>query len=156
WPDLKDYTVYASQNGGDFYAWRRNTIATADTFAGRPGPGVYHYRFYSIARDTCNNVEATPAAPQDTIEILATPDGGDARPGLALEGANPNPAFESVSAWFTLPDPGPATLDLIDVSGRRVLRRDVGALGPGRHAVMLRPARPLEPGLYFLRLVHGG
>jgi hypothetical protein len=48
-----------------------------------------------------------------------------------------------------------ATLDLIDVAGRRVLRREVGSLGPGPHSVTLEAAPPIRPGLYFLRLARG-
>jgi len=82
---------------------------------------------------------------------------GEAGPGpLALEGAWPNPARGAIRAYFTLPSAAPATLELIDVAGRRVLRRAVGELGPGRHSLDLGAAARLRPGLYFLRLVQAG
>jgi len=71
---------------------------------------------------------------------------------LDLEGARPNPARGIVRAAFTLPDARPAALELFDIAGRRVLSRDVGSLGAGSHMLGLRPAAPLVPGLYLLRL----
>ncbi len=51
-----------------------------------------------------------------------------------------------------LPDAEQATLELYDVSGRRVWRCEVGGLGAGRHEVSagVRPSA-----LYFARLTHG-
>jgi hypothetical protein len=48
-----------------------------------------------------------------------------------------------------------ARLDLFDVAGRSVVARDVGALGPGAHAVNLAEQAPVRPGLYFVRLKQG-
>ena len=56
---------------------------------------------------------------------------------------------------FTLPGRGAATLELLNVTGRRVLRRDVGSLGPGPHVVALEPRRPLGAGPCFLVLKRG-
>ena len=45
---------------------------------------------------------------------------------------------------------GPASLELLDVAGRRIELHDVGALGPGRHQQDLGEALPA--GVYFVRL----
>jgi hypothetical protein len=75
---------------------------------------------------------------------------------LALHGFRPNPARGgAVAVAFTLPDNAPASVEVMDVAGRRVARRDVGALGAGRHLMRLTDAR-LAPGVYLIRLVHGG
>jgi hypothetical protein len=58
--------------------------------------------------------------------------------------------------WLTLPSRQAATLELIDVAGRRVARREVGWLGPGTHVVVLDPGPRMRAGLYFLRLTQGG
>jgi hypothetical protein len=44
---------------------------------------------------------------------------------------------------------------MVDVSGRRVMAREVGSLGAGRHAVDLAAGRHLPPGLYLVRLTQG-
>lgn len=74
---------------------------------------------------------------------------------LALAGAYPNPARQGLRVAFTLPDSWPATLDVFDVTGRRVSRRDVGALGPGPH-VSSFDREHLASGVYLLRLAHRG
>jgi hypothetical protein len=50
----------------------------------------------------------------------------------------------------------PATLELMDVTGRRAFERAVGSLGAGEHRIDLASARSVPPGLYFLRLTQGG
>src|SRR5262249_42028986 len=39
---------------------------------------------------------------------------------LAIQGISPNPAIDRVVVTFTLPQAGAATMDLLDVTGRRV------------------------------------
>jgi len=75
---------------------------------------------------------------------------------LALEGAQPNPAIGPLSVAFTLPRAEPATLALLDVSGRQVVARDVGSLGPGRHLIRLGECSCTPPGMYWLRLTQAG
>jgi len=77
------------------------------------------------------------------------------RGGLSIEAIQPNPALRGVDVWFSLPHAEAAELDLLDLAGRRVVTRDVGTFGPGRHHVDLADARSLAPGLYFVRLVQG-
>jgi hypothetical protein len=58
-------------------------------------------------------------------------------------------------ATVALPRAGPARLDVIDSSGRRVLARDLdGAMG-GPHTLELARPGALAPGIYFLRLTQG-
>ncbi len=71
---------------------------------------------------------------------------------LALEGARPNPAVGEFAAAFTLPRAGPARLELLDVSGRMMIAREVGDLGPGRHLVRLGDSGRTPSGVYWLRL----
>src|SRR6185436_15271468 len=59
---------------------------------------------------------------------------------LALDGLRPNPAVGELAVAFTLPSPAAATLELLDVAGRRAVAADVGALGPGRHLLRLGDA----------------
>jgi hypothetical protein len=46
----------------------------------------------------------------------------------------------------------PATLEVFDTSGRRLVSREVGRLGPGPHLVDLDADRALSSGCYFVRL----
>jgi hypothetical protein len=92
------------------------------------------------------------------FSICATPvsagEPGAGRVQLSLDAPSPNPATGSLTISFALPDARPATLEVLDVGGRRVAAREVGSLGPGRHEWTL-PAR-LPAGVYFVRLSRGG
>ena len=71
---------------------------------------------------------------------------------FALHGLQPNPSRGEAYASFTLPARAGGELELLDVGGRRVLAREIGTLGPGRHVVRLDERAPVPPGLYLLRL----
>jgi hypothetical protein len=97
---------------------------------------------------------------------LSYPDGGAVTmtsetwvniPGLvfALAGFTPNPTFGEPVVTFSLPVAGPATLELYDVQGRTVLRREVGSFGVGRHRMKLDARGALPAGVYALRLRQG-
>ena len=76
---------------------------------------------------------------------------------LSLEGSRPNPAIGGeLTVHFVLPVAAPARIELLDLAGRRVLERVVGALGAGHHAIDLSEGQRMKPGLYFLRLTQGG
>jgi hypothetical protein len=86
---------------------------------------------------------------------VGVPDG----PGLAfaLERPSPNPARSSALLMrFTLPSDAPASLELFDVAGRRVVGREVGSFGAGHHTVDLAGRAKAESGMYFVRLQQGG
>ncbi len=76
--------------------------------------------------------------------------------GLALDGLRPNPVSGPLLVSFSLPNASLAILDLLDVTGRRLLEREVGSLGAGAHTTRLDAAgTPPATGLYLLRLRQG-
>jgi hypothetical protein len=75
---------------------------------------------------------------------------------LALEGLRPNPARRDLVVAFSLPEAGDATLELLDVAGRRVITRRRTELPPGNHVLSLSAGRPLAAGVYVLRLTQAG
>ena len=77
--------------------------------------------------------------------------------GLALRPPVPNPGDgRRFIVEFALADAGPARIELLDVAGRIVLIREVGALGAGDHRLELAGHGPMPAGLYFLRLTQAG
>jgi len=75
---------------------------------------------------------------------------------LALEPVGPNPRHgATMFVRFALADASAASIELLDVAGRRIAIRDVGRLGAGRHVVALEEARDMAPGVYLLRLRQG-
>jgi hypothetical protein len=73
---------------------------------------------------------------------------------LALAGPRSNPSVGGLSIEFSLPDASPASLEVLDLSGRRLVVREVGGLGPGSHVVGLEETRALPAGIYLVRLRH--
>ena len=73
---------------------------------------------------------------------------------LGITALLPNPTRGRVAATVSLPDAGRATLELVDLSGRRV--REFAVAGAGVHTLHLELGRDVGPGLYLLRLRQGG
>ena len=67
----------------------------------------------------------------------------------------PNPARSGVWVSFTLPAAGPATLELLDIAGRRVAVREMNSLGAGRHRFDVTSGNSVAPGLYLVRVANG-
>ncbi len=109
-----------------------------------PSAGPYLYRL------AIPDVDEEYTAAEIRIEVLY-----DFK--LAIDGARPNPTRgRALMIHFTLSNAAPATLELLDVAGRRIVRSDVGSLGAGRHALDLHRGGRLAPGLYLARLRQGG
>lgn len=71
---------------------------------------------------------------------------------LALRPVRPNPVRGDFVVPFTLPGRDPASVAVVDVTGRRVASEDVGDLGAGDHELAVRG---LRPGVYMVRLTQG-
>jgi hypothetical protein len=113
-----------------------------------------HFRRITYGGDAFYQMVPGDAAFALETRTVGVGDGSGAR--LALEGVRPNPARAGrLEVWFALASDAPARLELVDVSGRRIESREVGALGAGRHALSLAPGR-VAAGLHFVRLTQGG
>ena len=87
---------------------------------------------------------------------VATDVSGDAALAFALDPMRPNPTRASaLTVRFTLANAAAASLELLDVAGRRIAAREVGSLGAGPHALDLGEGRRLAPGLYLVCLRQG-
>src|SRR4029453_10014398 len=147
--DLRDYTIYVAQDGGPYQIWKQNNQTPPDPFT--PPPGGHGYAFYSVGRDLNGNVEPAPTGPDAQAFSTTAVEEGTVQ--LALMGGQPNPARGVLRVAFSLASKAPATLELIDIAGRRVVRREVSELGPGRHTLTLGSTPALKSGVYFVRLV---
>jgi hypothetical protein len=76
-------------------------------------------------------------------------------PKFSLDGLRPNPALGALSVSFSLTADQSASLEVLDVSGRRVTQRKVGSLGVGQHLLRLEETSTLGPGIYWVRLKQG-
>lgn len=76
-------------------------------------------------------------------------------PPLRLAAPAPNPTAATATVGFTLDRPGEATIDVLDLTGRRVATLARGSFAAGTHTAAL-DAAGLAPGLYVVRLSAGG
>jgi hypothetical protein len=68
--DLKDFTIYVSENDGASWSFWKQTVETSGTYFGRPGT---RYSFYCTASDTCNNYELKPQPhPEDSVRVTTS------------------------------------------------------------------------------------
>jgi hypothetical protein len=84
---------------------------------------------------------------------------GPPRPGtagLALARIWPNPSSLPLHVTFSLPENGPARLELVDVAGRSVFAQALGAPGPGLFDASFGEGASIRPGTYWLKLSQGG
>ena len=86
---------------------------------------------------------------------LGIGDGPSRLARLELLGAWPNPARTNLTVSFSLPAGARGTLDMVDLTGRRVAARDIGGLGAGAQQIQLLEHHSLPPGVYLVRLRAG-
>jgi hypothetical protein len=171
--------------GGAIVAWHDSRVAGSDIYAQRiSAEGVVHWATDGVALCTASGSQTYPAIVADGVggiiaawadlrgadsdiyaqslkptgglgSLLAVPVGGAT--ALALEPLRPNPLRGGpLTVRFTLASDACATIELLDVAGRRVAARDLGGLGPGHHAIGLDVPGTLAPGLYLVRLRQEG
>lgn len=69
-----------------------------------------------------------------------------------LFGAEPNPAYGSVSIGFAVPEMSPVEISIYDLTGRLAVVSAQDEYVAGYHQVQLEE---LAPGIYFCRMVSG-
>jgi hypothetical protein len=149
-PDFWYYNLYRG-SAANFTPSQANLIATrSDTGYVDPGPAGHYYALSAV---DANGNPSTYA----WLNPGGTLSAGDPGPlAFALSGPRPNPARGGrLSVEFVLTRPLPARIELLDVAGRVVAKREVGSLGVGRHTLDLASGRTLPAGLYLVRLTQG-
>jgi hypothetical protein len=148
--DLAGYQLYRGTTANFAPGPGDLVVTQPDTGYADVVSGLYYYKICAV--DVHGNASGfTSLRPSGTSDV-----GGGATLAFALESVRPNPTRgEPLGVAFTLPSSASARLELLDVSGRRVMEREVGALGAGRHSVALAAGGRLAPGLYLVRLTQG-
>jgi len=139
WSRDTDWQVLAQAPADSAAALRYEDPGTAPDIP----PGGYRYRLGLVR---CGVVAYVGEVGLDV------PDVGQ----FAITGVRPNPTARDLNISFYLPDDAPATCEVLDLAGRRVLFRDVGSLGPGSHVIDLTAGHTLPSGVYVIRLTRAG
>ena len=91
---------------------------------------------------------------------VAAPSSPPSASGLAQLTCRPNPATDGTVLRFSMESAGPATLAIFSIDGRRVATLLDGPMGAGRHQIDWAGrddlGREVQPGVYFVRLLHDG
>src|SRR5439155_10118401 len=106
--------------------------------------------------DIKDYVVSNPNIPLAGVEPPAPPPPAVNATQLSLDRVTPNPTGSMPAVRFTLVTWEPASLELVDLAGRRVMKRELGSPGPGRHEEPLAPGGLPALGVYWLRLAQGG
>jgi hypothetical protein len=120
--DLASYRVYRGTSAG-FIPDASSLIATPpDTGFVAAGPAGSYYKLSAV--DVNGNESGfAVVTPSTTTDVVA-----NGAVALALDGTRPNPAVGSrFDVAFALPTGEPAQLELLDVSGRRVVSQESAA-----------------------------
>jgi len=80
-PGIANYSIYVSDNGGNFTAWLTQTTATQATFTGTNG---HTYGFYSIAQDSNGVAENSKSALEAVTTVVPKPLSHAASPATPL------------------------------------------------------------------------
>lgn len=117
--------------------------------------------YYFSAADASGRTERFPLVGAEgarSFTVLPFPVGSEAAAaasGLRIESVYPNPSAGGVAVRYALDAAGPATLEVLDVLGRRVALLHEGPATAGPHGVHWAPGAA-PAGTYFVRLTTGG
>ncbi|HEY2955947.1 MAG TPA: VCBS repeat-containing protein [Candidatus Eisenbacteria bacterium] len=148
--DLAGYRLYRGETS-NFKASDTTRIASpSDTvYVDRNGDGSAWYKVSAVDRNG-NESPFALVPPSGIVDVGAAGSGVS----LRLE-ANPSRLGRLVVS-FSLRGAAGATLELLDLGGRRLRSVAVDAFGQGLHSVDLAGGRALAPGLYLVRLSEAG
>jgi hypothetical protein len=109
--------------------------------------------------DLINNGQRVPSGtvPADTrmVTYRRQSVAGERPTEMTLGKLAPHPVRGAFTVELALPADGDATLEVFDITGRRVFQREL-SLGAGRHQVQIEQGATLPAGAYMLRLTQSG
>lgn len=131
-----------------FDPFTRTAVMQGGVNGNNPGSTPSYEETWTLSLDPSPTWSFT--APQSALAV-----GPGAPAGLRLDGFVPNPATRNARVSFSLAGGAPATIEIVDVGGRRVAAQRYEASESGAHSIALAPSCGLAPGLYFVRLTQG-
>jgi NHL repeat-containing protein len=129
----------AAPNRGTVSKWNADLVPVAELRGDLERPRTFEVPFVSV-RDHRDG-SMVRAGRASAISLEQWSDRGGAKLwSLGLEVLDLAVANEDVpTARFTLTDPADVRLEIVELGGARAVRRSIGRLGAGPHAVALRP-----------------
>jgi PKD repeat protein len=164
WQTIANYVAGTSFNNNTFYVATVPISRSTYTF-----PTNARIRFMCDASNDNDDVYidaitwrglSSEAIGTPQIAVVGEEAGEEARAGdvpgtFSLAQNRPNPFDSNTTISFVLPEESAVTLEIFDVTGRRVASLLDETRGIGEHSVQL-DARSWSPGIYFYRLTADG
>lgn len=104
--------------------------------------------------DDVNLLNSSLAEHQGDCTPASASDAAAADLRLAIQPLG-NPACPTIDLMCVLPRTGPATIEVIDIAGRRVNRQTVDIAKPGPQVLQAGAGASIKPGAYFVRVSQG-
>jgi len=140
---LKDYTIYISDSAiYGYQPWKINIADTFSTFKGEPGRTYY---FYSVARDSVDNIENFSGTYDLVLKNVGIMDNINFNSGYLQ--IYPNPSNCRTMVEFYNPQHKTYHLKVFNLYGSTVLEKNNISVGNFEF-----DGSTLSPGIYFLRL----
>lgn len=151
---IETYTVYVSVDGGEFTVWQEETIETSAMYSGENGK---KYEFVSQSTDYVGNAEElrSEADTKTEIQLSTSVEPSSGIPTqFMLEQNYPNPFNPTTTIRYGLPEAGEVSLQVFDMTGRRVATLVNDSKTAGWHTVTF-DASNLASGIYIYRIQSG-
>lgn len=159
--DCRDYpewqTAYNTSATPDSMLFRQRSINLLDTYA-VDDTILVRFRLYADGSVTgwgwiIDNIDIQSLA-QSGVNVTAAP------AALILEPGVPNPFRDRTALAFSLPKPGPMTLNIFDLNGRLVRRLVDGVQPAGRQSITWDgrgdDGSAVANGMYFAQMINDG
>jgi hypothetical protein len=153
-PDLYfgDHLHFAwDLTGNGQFADGRASVAC--TIAGTAGNHPVALRVVDDAGDS--SVTRTILTVSESVEVTAVPMPFSAVPTFAIRVLTNPAAREVMHISYSVPERASAMISVYDIAGRRVVQHQIDDVGPGVHAIDLRPRAGFTAGVYLVQLRQG-
>ena len=149
---IAGYSVYVSENDGEFYLWLYNVTETTGEFTGKKDSV---YRFYVQATDHVGNQEDLKQQAELTVSLR----GNDTKNNVVESDKYglkiiPNPVSDNAIIEFSLPGSEQIRLSLCNVSGQEIMEIYKGQMEKGINRIPFDAAK-LSTGVYIISLQDG-
>ena len=144
---IANYTVYVSENNGDYYVWLSQTSETSGKFEGQRGN---IYKFFVVAADNAGNSEKMKTDAELTVSIDNTAIKQVANDKVSLK-VIPNPVESKAIIEFYLQRPENVSLAIYNSAGQKVKELYNGQAKAGINQIPFDSSK-MSAGVYFITL----
>jgi len=140
------YTIFVSEDDGDYETWIGLSKSTSATFTGKIGSS---YKFKSVAVDEVGNAETIPSSPDAETSITVSID--RVQPNVSDVKIIPNPVNDKASVQFWLNKTQEIRINVFDQTGRLVKEPQNHFANSGKNNILLNTSE-LSQGVYLMEI----